>query len=134
MISLHYVYVMKKKDKDKDKNINITLDSDDNDRDSDRDHNYANNNSNNDDFDHDCDHIHSQGKELARARINYSSAEMNMLLGKKKEEIESIFGESTYIIDRENIVLLPRVKTEEKNKRIRTLYISIYVHISTYIK
>jgi len=43
---------------------------------------------------------------------------MHSMLGKKKQEIEDIFGESSFIIDRENIVLLLRLKPDDKKRRI----------------
>jgi len=60
------------------------------------------------------EHEDYKGKELAQGRINYSSVEMHSMLGKKKQEIEEIFGESSYIVDRENIVLLHRIKADDK--------------------
>jgi len=60
------------------------------------------------------EHEDYKGKELAQGRINYSSIEMHSMLGKKKQEIEDIFGESSFIIDRENIVLLLRLKPDDK--------------------
>ncbi|ETN99562.1 glutamate 5-kinase, partial [Reticulomyxa filosa] len=56
----------------------------------------------------------SHSRELARGKINYSSVEMKSVLGKKKGEIETIFGESTYVMDRENIVLFPHVKQSDR--------------------
>jgi len=47
-------------------------------------------------------------KNVARGKVNYSSAELLSIVGKKSEEIRRVLGRSDEVIDRENLVLLDK--------------------------
>jgi len=47
-----------------------------------------------------------EAKSVARGKVNYSSAELTSIAGKKSEEILKLLGRSDEVIDRENLVLL----------------------------
>ena len=72
------------------------------------------------------------GDELARGRINYSSHDMQQIIGKRSDEIASLlYGTGNahhhdntntdpariWIIERDNMVLLPHVKAQTSSKK-----------------
>ncbi|MFH1414952.1 MAG: glutamate 5-kinase [Elusimicrobiota bacterium] len=62
--------------------------------------------------------IDNKGREIARGLVNYCSADINKIMGKRSSEIKKILGVKDYdeVIHKDNLILLNRLSREGKNE------------------